>query len=82
MSKLANPVAAAIAAAYDPVVVPLSDRVLSLVEDCPQGAMALLGGLLRTREGGPLSVLVQAAYRFALRDVSLARLVYLFRIPI
>ncbi len=58
MSQIATPLAAAIAAAYDPMVMPVSDRMLSLVEDCPLGALALLAGLVRQREGGPLCVLV------------------------
>ena len=49
---------ATIAAAYDPSQVPVSDRMLNLVE-APQGAMALLAGLRRQREGGPLNILVR-----------------------
>ncbi len=45
MSAFATHLAAAIAVAYDPMVVPVSDRMLSLVEDCPLGAMAMLAGL-------------------------------------
>jgi len=81
MSALVTPLAAAIAVAYDPMVVPVSDRVLSLVEDCPLGAMALLAGLLRQREGAPLGVLVQLPYRSALCNVSLAHLVCVYSNP-
>ena len=49
---------AAIAAAYDPSQVPVSDRMLNLVE-APQGATALLAGLRHQREGGPLYVVVR-----------------------
>jgi hypothetical protein len=45
-------------AAYNPLVLPVSDRVLDLVE-APLGAMTLLTGLGRHREGGPLNVLVR-----------------------
>jgi large subunit ribosomal protein L40e len=50
-------VAAAYAAAL-PALVPASDRVLDLVET-PLGAMALLAGLRRQRDGGPLALLVR-----------------------
>jgi hypothetical protein len=56
MSSARDPVAT-VAAAYDPSVVPALDRMLDLVET-PLGAMALLTGLKRLREGGPLDVLV------------------------
>jgi hypothetical protein len=49
---------AAVAAAYDPWVLPVSDRMLDLIE-APRGAMALLRGLRRQREGGPFYVLVR-----------------------
>ena len=49
---------ATIAAAYDPSQVPVSDRMSNLVE-APQGATALLAGLRRQREGGPLNILVR-----------------------
>jgi hypothetical protein len=49
---------AAVAAAYDPSEVPVSNRMLDLVET-PQGATALLASLRRLREGGPLHVLVR-----------------------
>ncbi len=55
MSSARDPV---VAAAYDPSVVPALDRILDLVE-MPLGAMALLTGLRRQREGGPLDVLVR-----------------------
>ncbi len=48
----------AVAAAYDPVMVSVSDRMLSLVES-PLGATSLLEGLLRQRDGGPLSIVVR-----------------------
>ncbi len=48
---------AAVAAAYDSEV-PVSDRILNLVE-APQGATALLAGLRRQREVGPLYALVR-----------------------
>jgi hypothetical protein len=48
-----------VAAAYDPSVVAVSDRMLDLV-DAPSGAMALFTGLWRQREGGPLNILVRA----------------------
>ncbi len=57
MSALA-PSSATIAAAYDPSQVLVSDRMLSIVE-APQGAMALLAGLRRQCEGGPLNILVR-----------------------
>jgi hypothetical protein len=50
---------AAVAVSY--AAVPVSDRVLSLVGDCPLGAMAVLTGFLRQREGGPLNVVVRLA---------------------
>ena len=50
-------VAAAYAAAL-PALEPASDRLLDLVET-PLGAMALLAGLRRQREGDPLNVLVR-----------------------
>ncbi len=46
-----------IVAAYGASVVPVSDRMLDLVET-PLGAMTLLAGLRRQREGGPLNILV------------------------
>ena len=53
-----DPAAAVVAAAYDPALVPASDRMLDLVET-PLGAMTLLAGLGRQRDGGPLSILVR-----------------------
>ena len=50
-------VAAAYAAAL-PALAPASDRMLDLVE-LPLGAMALLAGLRRQRDGGPLALLVR-----------------------
>ncbi len=47
----------AIAAAYGHAVVPVSDRMLSLLE-APVGAKFLLEGLLRQREGVPLNIMV------------------------
>ena len=55
---MTDPAAAAVAAAYDPALVPASDRMLDLVET-PLGAMTLLAGLGRQRDGGPLSILVR-----------------------
>ena len=49
---------ASVIAAYGASVVPVSDRMLNLVE-MPLGAMALLAGLGRQREGGPLALLVR-----------------------
>ena len=55
---MSDPAAAAVAAAYDPALVPASDRMLDLVET-PLGAMTLLAGLRRQRDGGPLALLVR-----------------------
>ena len=44
--------------AYDCAVLPISDRLLTLVET-PLGAMSLLMGLTRHREGTPLNLLVR-----------------------
>ncbi len=44
--------------AHDCDTVPTSDRLLNLVES-PLGAMALLAGLMRQCEGGPLNLLVR-----------------------
>ncbi len=52
--------AVAVAVAYDPALVPLSDRLLDLVET-PLGAMTLLAGLRRQLEGGPLALIVRLA---------------------
>ncbi len=54
--SMCDPVA--ITAACDPAAVASSNRILDLVE-APQGAMALLTGLLHQRESGPLSLLVR-----------------------
>jgi hypothetical protein len=48
---------AGVVAAYGASVVPVSDRMFDLVET-PLGAMTLLAGLRRQREGGPLNILV------------------------
>ena len=55
---MSDPAAAAVAAAYDPALVPASDRMLDLVET-PLGAMTLLAGLNRQRDGGPVALLVR-----------------------
>ena len=56
---MSDPAVAVIAAAYDPALaVPASDRMLDLVET-PLGAMTLLAGLRRQRDGGPLALLVR-----------------------
>ena len=49
---------AVVATAYAPALVLASDRLLDLVET-PLGAMALLAGLRRQRDGGPLALLVR-----------------------
>ncbi len=54
---------AAVAVAYDPSVLPVSDRMMDLAET-PLGAMALLAGLVRQREGGPLNALVRLGLPF------------------
>ena len=53
-----DPATDVVAAAYDPASVPASDRLLDLVET-PLGALALLAGLRRQRDGGPLALLVR-----------------------
>ena len=55
---MTDPAAAAVAAAYAPALVPVSDRMLDLVET-PLGAMTLLAGLTRQHDGGPLALLVR-----------------------
>ena len=56
---MSDAAAAVVAAAYsDPALVPASDRLLDLVET-PLGAMALLAGLRRQRDGAPLALLVR-----------------------
>ena len=55
---MSDPVADVVAAAYDSALVPASDRMLDLVET-PLGAMTLLAGLGRQRDGGPLCILVR-----------------------
>ena len=55
---MSDPAAAAVAAAFDPALVPASDRMLNLVET-PLGVMNLLTGLTRQRDGGPLALLVR-----------------------
>jgi large subunit ribosomal protein L40e len=60
-SPMSGPAAAVVAAACDPALpasVRASDRLLDLVET-PLGAMALLAGLRRQRDGGPLALLVR-----------------------
>ena len=54
----ASAVVAAAYAAVMPALAPASDRLLDLVET-PLGAMALLAGLRRQRDGGPLALLVR-----------------------
>ena len=54
----ASAVVAAAYAAVMPAGAPASDRLLDLVET-PLGAMALLAGLRRQRDGGPLALLVR-----------------------
>ena len=54
----ASAVVAAASAAALPALAPASDRLLDLVET-PLGAMALLAGLRRQRDGGPLALLVR-----------------------
>ncbi len=51
------------AIAYDHNVLPVSDRILSLVE-APLAAFTLLEGLTRQREGGALNILVRLRPRF------------------
>ncbi len=58
LQRMSDAAAAVVAAAYDPALVPASDRLLDLVET-PLGAMALLAGLRRQRDGGPLALLVR-----------------------
>ncbi len=53
-----DPASAAVATAYSPAWVPASGCMLDLVE-MPLGAMALLAGLRRLQEGGPLALLVR-----------------------
>ena len=53
-----NATSAAVAAAYVHKGVPLSDRLLSLLET-PIGATSLLEGLLHQREGEPLNMMVR-----------------------
>ncbi len=55
---MSDPAVAVVAAADDPALVSASDRLLDLVET-PLGAMALLAGLTRQRDGGPLALLVR-----------------------
>jgi hypothetical protein len=55
---MSDPAGAVVAAAYDLALVPASDRMLDLVET-PLGAMTLLTGLRRQRDGGPLALLVR-----------------------
>jgi hypothetical protein len=57
---MSDPAVAVVAAAYDhpALVPPQSDRLLDLVET-PLGAMTLLAGLRRQRDGGPLALLVR-----------------------
>ena len=56
---MSDPAVAVVAAACDPALVPRqSDRLLDLVET-PLGAMTLLAGLRRQRDGGPLALLVR-----------------------
>ena len=55
---MSDPAADVVASAYDPVLVPASDRMLNLVET-PLGAMSLFAGLRRQRDGGPLTLLVR-----------------------
>ncbi len=58
LQRMSAPAVAVVAAAYDPALVPASDRMLDLVET-PLGAMALLAGLRCQRDGGPLALLVR-----------------------
>ncbi len=62
IEQAGEPSLSEVAAAYDPSEVPVSDRMLNLVE-APQGAMALLAGLRRQREGGPLHSIVHVPER-------------------
>ncbi len=58
MSELVSSAAVVVSAAYEQLEVSVLDRILDLVE-APQGAMALLAGLSRQREGSPLNLLVR-----------------------
>jgi hypothetical protein len=68
MTELAP--SAAVVAAYEPSILPVSDRALDLIE-APLGAMTLLAGCRRQREGGPLSILVRQAFLHVLLPIDL-----------
>ncbi len=64
LGRIPDPAVAAIATAYGPALVSASDRMMELVET-PLGALALLAGLRRQRDGAPLTLLVRPLMRVA-----------------